>query len=234
MWGCVEHAADVASPQGNGNGIQMIHEITIKLLRVCKHGLQWGQPWKAQLKEVFDRRETGESCLALKEPDRIPGIGSTVKVSDKAGAGGSSTRTIVRHQKGAQWEEQNESKWPSRELCICGRVLVPCTVCPGTDQKNMSCLVKGSGSTRPPSPSWEWKVLSHLYWFLISVWFCLFKLMKMMCYCYVVMPEKVSPETSKMFLVPCPFHVVSLSPSFSPPSLFALPSPWSPSLILMD
>lgn len=57
------------------------------------------------------------------------------------------------------------------------------------------------------------KVISHLYWFLISVWFCLFKLMKMMCYCYIVMPEKVSPETSKMCLVLCPFHVVSLSPS---------------------
>lgn len=225
MWGCGEHTADVASPQGNGNGIQMIHEITIKLLRVCKHGLQWGQPWKAQLKEAFDRRERGESRLALKEPDRIAGIGSTMKVSDQGGVGGGSAWTIIGHQKGAQWEEQNESKGSSWELCICGHSPVPWTVCPGTHRKNMSCLVKGSDSTWPPSPDREWKVISHLYWFLISVWFCLFKLMKMMCYCYVVMPEKVSPETSKMFLVLCPFHVVSLSPSFSPPSPSTLPSP---------
>lgn len=85
MWGCVEHTPDKVFPQGNGNEIQMvmIHDITIKLLRVCEHGLPWDQPWKAQSKEIFDRSGGRESCLALKEQDTFQVWGASWRSATK-------------------------------------------------------------------------------------------------------------------------------------------------------
>lgn len=147
------------SPQGNGNEIQMvtIHEITRKLLRVCKRGLQWDQPWKAQRKEVFDRTGRGGSCLALEEWDPFPGTGSIVKVSDKT-IKNKSGRWKREHQddwairKEHGGEEKNEDKWASPELCICGWGLVPCAVRPGANWRNTPCLVKGGGCIWLPRP----------------------------------------------------------------------------------
>ena len=85
MWGCVEHTPDKVFPEGNGNEIQMvmIHEITIKLLRVCEHGLPWDQLWKAQSKEIFDRRRRRETCLALKEQDTFQVWGASWRPATK-------------------------------------------------------------------------------------------------------------------------------------------------------
>lgn len=154
LWGCVEHTPDRVFLQGNENEIQMvmIHEITIKLLRVCKHGLQWDQPWKAQPKEMFDRRARGESCLALKEQDIFPGTGSIVKVSNKRNrkVGGRRANTKIHQLSKRSIVETN--RMSTNDLVQSSVCLVPCAVCPGTDWKNMSCLVKGSGSMRLPRP----------------------------------------------------------------------------------
>lgn len=103
IWDCVEHTPDRVFPQGNGNEIQMvmIHEITIKLLRVCKRGLQWDQPWKAQLKEVFDRRGRGESCLTLKEQDMFQVREASWRSATKGIKSG-----------GWKWEHQDDSGHP--------------------------------------------------------------------------------------------------------------------------
>lgn len=153
MWGCVEHTPDMTVPQGHGNGIQMltIHEITGKRLTVCKQGLRWDQPWKAQLKEVLLRRDAGRRCLALKEQDRIPGTGSIVKVSNKGNKKGAAVETTPGSCQSSEQSLMGGAEWEqTRELRAVH--LLPYSVYPGTDWKNMSCLVKGSGSTQHPSP----------------------------------------------------------------------------------
>lgn len=70
----------------------------------------------------------------------------------------------------------------------------------------------------------EWKIVSHLYWFLISVWFCLFKWMKMMCYCYVAMPEEKFHQRLQKCFWDCAHFMWFYFPPFSfllhPPIFF--------------
>lgn len=111
-------------PRGNGNGIQMvmIHEITIQLLRVCKHGLQWDQPWKAQLKEVFDRRGRGKCCLALKQQDLFPGIKASWRSAAKGikrweverKPGSHQSTSVISPQKGIECRGPEEEQWRGR------------------------------------------------------------------------------------------------------------------------
>lgn len=119
MWGCVEHTPDKVFPEGNGNEIQMvmIHEITIKLLRVCEHGLPWDQLWKAQSKEIFDRRGRRESCLALKEQDALQVWGALWRSETKGVKRWREEERMPgwhRHQKGVLW---GEAGWGQKLRC---------------------------------------------------------------------------------------------------------------------
>ena len=157
MWGCVEHTPDKVFPQGNGNEIQMvmIHDITIKLLRVCEHGLPWDRPWKDQSKEIFDRRGRRESCLALKEKIRFRYGEHREGQQQKEWKGGGRKRA---HQDGSatgkeyRGEKQDEDTGPSAGSCVRDCNLLPGAVCPGVDRKDTSCLIKGSVSLRLPRP----------------------------------------------------------------------------------
>lgn len=107
MWGYADPTPGRACLQGNANGIQMamIHEITVKGLRLCKHGLQWDQPWMAQLQEGFDRREGNKAAWHWRSKI-FPGIRASWRSEAKGMKGKrwkSECQEHLSHQKGARW-----------------------------------------------------------------------------------------------------------------------------------
>lgn len=68
---------------------------------------------------------------------------------------------------------------------------------------------------------YEWKIISHLYWFLISclVLFAQENEKDVLLLYSNARKKSVSPEASEMFLGSCPSRVVSLSSICFPPAL---------------
>lgn len=123
----------------------------------------------------------------------------------------SSERSLMRGAEGEQTRELRAAYW------------LPCTVYPGTDGKNMSCLVKRSGSTQHPSPGEESHVTSVPVFHLSSVLFVQVNEHDVLLLCSDA--RKSFTRDFKNVFGAVPISCGFTFPSFSPPSRLALPSP---------